>query len=124
MPNPIEAAVGFLTSVSGDLPAGHTRGTNFPTADIAKVHVQYAWDGTPADADNREDVVLRFTVWAPKGQPTTAAEVAADLRALLVGYSSDLVQRITRGTGRLPGIDPDTGLPFCMFTATAVLRAL
>lgn len=125
MTNPIEAVVAFLTADAANLPTGHTKGVNHPSSStLSKVHVQYAWDGTPSDADNREDVVLRITVWAPIGQPTQASTVAGGLRKRLLDYSSALVQRVDRGTGRLPGIDPDTGLPFCTFTVNAVMRAL
>lgn len=125
MPNPLEAIVAFLTADASNLPAGHTKGPNHPASStLDKVHVQYIWAGTPSDADNREDVALRITVWAPKGQVTQASTVAGGLRARLLDHSSALIQRVDRGSGRLPGIDPDTGLPFCTFTVNAVLRAL
>ena len=125
MANPLEAIVAFLNADASNLPAGHTKGVDHPASStITKVHVQYAWDGTPSDADNREDVAIRITVWAPKGEVTTASAVAGGLRKRLLDHSSQLIQRVDRGAGRLPGIDPDTGLPFCSFTVNAVLRAL
>lgn len=125
MPNPLEAVVAFLNADAPNLPAGFTKGVNHPSdSTIAKVHVQYAWDGTPSDADNREDAAVRVTVWAPKGQVTLASVTAGGLRKRLLDYSSALVHRVDRGTGRLPGIDPDTDLPFCTFTVNAVMRAL
>lgn len=124
MPNPLQAVTDFLADDAPNLPAGHTTGVNHPAdSTLAAVHVQYAWDGTPSDADNREDVALRITVWAPRGQVTEASTVAAGLRTRLLAYSSPLVQRVDRGAGRLPGVDPDTGLAFCTFTVNAVLRA-
>ena len=125
MPNPIEAIVAFLNTDAANLPSGHTKGPKHPAdSTLTKVHIQYAWDGTPSDADNREDVAIRITVWAPAGQVTLASSTAGGLRKRLLDYSSALVQRVDRGAGRLPGIDPDTDLPFCTFTVNAVLRAL
>lgn len=125
MANPIEAIRDFLVADAANLPAGHTIGTTYPAnSDLAVTHIQYAWDGTPSDADNREDVALRVTVWTPRGDVTDAGTTAGGIRSRLVGYSSPLIQRVNRGTGRLSGIDPDTGLPFCSFTVNAVLVAL
>lgn len=125
MSNPIEAIVDFLNADAANLPTGHTKGVGHPAdSTLSVVHVQYAWDGTPSDADNREDVAIRVTVWAPKGQVTLASTTAGGLRKRLLDHSSALVQRVDRGAGRLPGVDPDTGLPFCTFTVNAVLRAL
>lgn len=122
MPNPIEFARDFCVTDAANLPAGTTYGTDAPVA-VSVLHVQYAWDGTPSDADNREDVAIRFTVWAPRGKPTTASTHAAGLRRRILGYGSALSWRVDRGAGRLPGVDPDTGLPFCTFTVNAALHA-
>lgn len=125
MSNPIEAIVDFLNADAANLPVGHTKGTTHPAdSTLSVVRVQYAWDGTPSDADNREDTAIRITVWAPKGQVTLASTTAGGLRKRLLDYSSASVWRVDRGAGRLPGIDPDTGLPFCTFTVNAVMRAL
>ncbi len=124
MANPLEAIRDFMADDADNLPEGHTSGVQHPsTSTLDHVHIQYAWDGTPSDADNREDVALRLTVWAPLGEVSTASHVAGGLRARLIGHSSGLVQRVDRGAGRLAGTDPDTGLPFCTFTVNAVLVA-
>ena len=125
MPNPLKAAVDWVKADLPNLPAGTTAGTAFPTdSSLAHLQVQVAWDGSPTDADNREDATIRITVWAPKGQPNVAIDEAEGLRARLIANPAADFQRVDRGTGRLPGIDPDTQLPFCSFTLQPVLRAL
>lgn len=124
MPNPLAAAKAFLDADAANQPASTTRSTAFPAAAIAAPHIQFAWDGTPSDADNREDAVIRVTVWTPKGRVTDAQDYAGSLRARLLAWSSASVFRVDRGTGRLPGIDPATGLPFCTFTVSFVMHAL
>lgn len=125
MANPIEAIRDFLVADAPNHPTGTTKDTKHPaSATLNHVVIQYGWDGTPSDADNREDVALRITVWAPKGEITDASTVAGGVRKRLLNYSSALIQRVDRGSGRIPGIDPDTGLPFCTFTVNAVLVAL
>lgn len=124
MPNPPAAVLEFLTADAANQPTGTTRSTSFPASTIAAPHIQFAWDGTPSDADNREDAVVRITVWTPKGQPTLAQTIAGGLRARLLAWSSDDVWRVDRGTGRLPGVDQATGLPFCTFTVSVVMHAL
>lgn len=124
MPNPLVAAKAFLDGDAGNQPAGTTRSTGFPASAIAAPHIQFAWDGTPTDADNREDAVIRITVWTPKGRFTDAQDIAGGLRARLLGWSSADVFRVDRGAGRLPGTDPATGLPFCSFTVSFVMHAL
>lgn len=126
MPNPLQAADDFLAAdvAADNLPAGTTHSVEIPAVlAVGKVHVQYAWDGTPSDASNREDAAVRFTVWTAKGQPTQAADVAAGIRARLLRWSNADVWRVDRGAGRLPGIDPDSKLPFCTFTVNAVMHA-
>lgn len=109
---------------AGKLPAGMTYGTEVPDASIAGLYIQYGWDGTPTDADNRESATLRLTVWAPKDQPSAAAAFASTLHDWVLNFwASANLWRVTRGTGRLPGVDPDTGLPFCTFTVYPQLRA-
>lgn len=127
MPNPLHEAVDWAKSDLPNLPTGATASTSFPTdSSLAVVHVQVGWDGTPSDADNREDTSIRFTYWAPKGQVDTAIDAAEGGRArLLAGQGTHThMLRVDRGTGRLFGIDPDLGLPFCTFNATVVLTAL
>lgn len=124
MPNPLEETMAFLTADSANLPAGHTRGTSFPSSAIAKVHIQYAWDGTPSDADNRENVAVRISVWSPKGHVIECQDIAGGLRARFLRWSSATCWRVDRGAGRLPGVDPDTQLPFCTFTVNPVMHAV
>lgn len=127
MAHPHAEAKAFLesTAIAAMLPAGTTRGTTAPTGPITGFHIQYAWDGTPTDADNRENTVLRMTVWIPKGQgkEIAGANLAAELRARLLAWSSANTWRVDRGVGRLIGVDPATQLPFCTFTVGLVLHA-
>lgn len=125
MPNPLEAAQAFLTGDAANHPAGTTKGVRAPTSVAeGRYHVQFAWDGTPSDADNREDATVRITVWGAKGNYTGPQDVAGGIRARLLDWSSSSVWRVDRGAGRLPGIDPETGLPFCTFTVQLVMHAL
>ena len=48
--------------------------------------------------------------------------LAALVKAVLLDSGNASVWRFTPGLGRSPGIDPDTGLPFCTFTVTAETR--
>jgi hypothetical protein len=124
MPNPLKEAVDW---VEAHKPAGSTVSAAFPTGPLSAIQVQVAWDGSPSDADNREDATIRVTVWAPRNRPNDATDAAETLRALLLagqGDSRPNFQRVDRGTGRLPGVDPDTELPFCSFTVQPVFRAL
>lgn len=123
MPNPLLQLDGFLEVDLENLPADTTHSSAFPDADLSHLHVQVAWDGTPSDADNRENTAIRVTVWAPRGHVTEPQDVAAGLRARLLAWSSPEVWRVDRGAGRLPGIDPQTGLPFCSFTINVALHA-
>lgn len=122
MPNPLVVIRDLIAADAPNLPTGTTKGTTAPTA-LSAPYVQYGWDGTASDADNRENVAIRVTVWTPKGQTTTAQDIALGLRyRLLEAYHSD-AWRIDRGAGRLPGVDPDTGLPFCTFSLNLALHA-
>lgn len=100
---------------ASNLPDGTTKGTAVPTSTLVAPYVQYAWDGTPSDADNRETAAVRITVWTAKGKVTDCQNVAFDLRQRLLAASHASAWRIDRGSGRLPGVDPDTELPFCTF---------
>ena len=127
MPNPLHEGVDWAKSDLPNLPVGATASASFPTgSSLSHVHLQVGWDGTPADADNREDTSIRFTYWGPKGQVDTVINAAEGGRARLVAGQGTHAHtlRIDRGTGRLFGIDTDTGLPFCTFNATVVLTAL
>lgn len=122
MPNPLVVIRDLIAADSSNLPVGTVKGTAAPTA-LTAPYVQYGWDGTPSDADNRENTAIRVTVWTAKGQVTSAQDIALGLRCrLLSAYHSD-AWRIDRGAGRLPGIDPDTGLPFCTFSLNVALHA-
>src|SRR5690242_21896187 len=115
MPNPLVVIRDLVAADAANLPAGTTRGTAVPLSSITVPYVQYGWDGTPSDADNRENTAIRVTVWTAKGKVTDAQDIAGGLRQRLLLAAHDSAWRIDRGAGRLPGIDPDTGLPFCTF---------
>jgi hypothetical protein len=124
MADALTETLAFLTADAFNLPVGTTHSTAVPDRNITAIHVQFAWDGTPSDADNREDAVVRVTVWAPKGKGSDARNVAAGLRARFLAWSSANTWRVDRGAGRLPGVDSDLNLPFCTFTVSLVLRAV
>jgi len=129
VPNPLQTGVAIAkadaanqTTLSGHAPTQDTWIPTDPALD--HIHVQVGWDGSPNDADNREDASLRFTVWAPKGKVNVAIDEAEGLRARLLDATGANFFRVRRGAGRLYGTDPDTGLPFCSFSLTVVLHAL
>jgi hypothetical protein len=99
-----------------------TISTAFPATAISAPHIQHAWDGTPTQDRQRELTAIRVTVWTPKGQVGTGITLASLVQAVLLDAGSSNVWRYTPGIGRAPGIDPDTGLPFCTFTLTAETR--
>lgn len=99
-----------------------TISTAFPKSSIDVPHIQHAWDGTVSEEQQRERCTIRVTVWTPKGQVGSGIALAALVKAVLLDSGSQNVWRYTPGAGRLPGIDPDTGLPFCTFTVTAETR--
>lgn len=123
MANPLVGIDAFLESDRSNLPGGTTHDTSVPASNLSHVHVQVGWDGTPSDADNRENAAIRLTVWAPRGHVIEPQDVAAGLRARLLRWSSPEVWRVDRGAGRLPGIDPELKLPFCSFTVNVALHA-
>lgn len=123
MPNPLVVIRDLIAADAANLPTGTTRGTAVPAPSITVPHVQYGWDGTPSDADNRENAAIRVTVWTAKGQVTSAQDIALGLRYRLLNAEHDDAWRIDRGAGRLPGTDPDTGLPFCTFSLNLALHA-
>lgn len=94
----------------------------FPSTGITEHHIQHAWDGSPTEARNYETAAIRVTVWGPKVggiQRTTTNEVAGIIRAYLLEHGISGAWRVTRGAGRLSGIDAETGLPFCTFSLNA-----
>ena len=128
MPNPLQTALALAqadaanqTTLNGHAPTQSAWIPDDPALD--HVHVQVAWDGSPSDADNREDASCRFTVWTPLGKLNAAIDEAEGLRARLLN-ASGAFQRVSRGAGRLHGTDSDTGLPFCSFSLTVTLHAL
>lgn len=96
-----------------------TISTSFPTTTLTAPHIQHAWDGTPSQEQQREFCTIRVTVWTPKGKVSDGINLASLVQAVLLDGGSSSAWRYTRGLGRTPGIDPDTGLPFCTFTLTA-----
>lgn len=127
MHDPLAEARDFLVSVWGDptvVDAAVTdRGTSWPASlGDGRLFVQYAFDGSPSDADNREDAQLRLTVWASKNHPSDARALAGRLRARFMLWSSATCWRVNRGAGRVIGVDPSSGLPFCYSTARLQMR--
>lgn len=99
-----------------------TISTSFPSSAITVPHIQHAWDGTPSRESNRQNCVIRITVWTPKGQVTPGIDLAQLALALLLDSGSSTVWRFRDPVGPLADIDPATGLPFCSFTLTAETR--
>lgn len=121
-PDPRAAVQAELDAGKPDHWPTATIDTKFPSSAIIVPHIQHAWDGTPSDEAQRERCVIRITVWTPKLKVSDGINLASLVRAFLLESGSASVWRFTRGTGRLPGIDPDTDLPFCTFTLTAETR--
>jgi hypothetical protein len=104
----------------------------WPNADFNLTHpgtltgtaerIQYAWDGTPAEEQQREFCAVRITYWTAKGKRSNAINGASLARAVLLDSGSSTVWRYTRGLGRSHGNDPETGNDFCTFTLTAETR--
>lgn len=95
-----------------------TIGMKVPAEAITVPHIQHAWDGTPDDARNYETGAVRITVWGPKVggiQRTATDDLAGLVRAYLLENGIGGAWRVTRGAGRLPGLDDATGLPFNTF---------
>lgn len=97
-------------------------GMKVPVSSITAPYIQHAWDGTPDEAGNYEVAAIRITAWAPKGQPSVANALADRVRQYLVANGIGGAWRVTRGAGRLPGIDDNLGLPFCTFTLNVETR--
>lgn len=104
----------------------------WPNADFNLTHpgtlsgtterIQYAWDGTPEDEQQREFCLVRITYWTAKGKRSNAINGASLARAVLLDSGSSNVWRYTRGLGRSAGTDPETSNEFCTFTLTAETR--
>lgn len=104
----------------------------WPNADFNLTHpgtlsgtserIQYAWDGTPSDEQQREFCVVRITYWTAKGERNEAINGASFVRAVLLDSGSSAVWRYTRGLGRSAGQDPASENEFCSFTVTAETR--
>ena len=84
--------------------------------------IQYAWDGTPSDEQQREFCTIRITYWTAEGERNEAINGASLVRAVLLASGSSNVWRYTRGLGRSEGKDPATNNQFCTFTVTAETR--
>lgn len=99
-----------------------TISTAFPAAALTVPHIQHAWDGTPDQQLNRQATTIRVTAWTPKGKVSDGISLAQLVLAVLLDAGTSSAWRLTAGSGPVPGIDPDTGLPFCTFTVTAETR--
>lgn len=121
-PDPRAEVAALLTAEKAARWPTATISTAFPTTAITAPHIQHAWDGTPSEEQQRERCAVRVTVWTPKGKVSDGINLAALVRAVMLDSGSAGVWRYTRGAGRLPGVDPDTQLPFCTFTLTAETR--
>lgn len=121
-PDPREAVAAILTSAKPAHWPTATISTSFPTGAITVPHIQHAWDGTPLQQANRQGCSVRLSVWAPKGRVSDGIALAQRALAVLLDSGSTTVWRFTPGAGPLPGVDDDTGLPFCTFTVTAETR--
>lgn len=84
--------------------------------------IQYAWDGTPSEEQQREFCTIRITYWTADGKRNQAVDGASLVRAVLLNAGSSSVWRYTRGLGRTPGKDNATKNEFCTFTLTAETR--
>lgn len=121
-PDPRVAVEAALVAAKPTYWPSATISTSFPDSAISVPHLQHAWDGTPSEEQQRERCTIRVTVWTPKGRISDGINLAARVKAVLLDSGSVTVWRFTPGAGRLPGVDRDTGLPFCTFTVTAETR--
>lgn len=119
--NPRSEAVDYLESRLGEYPAGTVVDTSVPSS-LTAPHVQVAWDGSPGGVQQVETAAIRVTAWTPRGKETQAAAVASLARKHLLEMATATIWRTTPGAGRLPGVDPDSGLPFCTVTVNADVR--
>ena len=119
--NPLRETIDYLETRLADYPAGTTVGAKVPSTATAP-YLQVAWDGSPGGTQQVETGAVRVTAWAPKGQSTLAADVASLARKHALEMATATIWRTTPGAGRLPDVDPDSGLPFCSFTVNADVR--
>jgi len=121
--DPLREAIDYLETKAAEYPAGTVVDAWFPTTLAAGMfHVQVAWDGTPGARQQAEAATIRVTAWGAKGSGGETNALASLVRKHLLEFASASVWRVLPGTGRTPGIDPDTGLPFCTFTVSADIR--
>ena len=99
-----------------------TISTSFPSSAISVPHIQHAWDGTPSQEQQRQNCVIRITVWTPKGKVSDGVDLAQLVLAVMRGGGSATVWRFRDPVGPLADIDPTTKLPFATFTLTAETR--
>jgi hypothetical protein len=121
-PDPRADVGTLLTAAKASRWPTATISTSFPSSAITVPHIQHAWDGTPSSEQQRQRTSIRITVWTPKGKVSDGIALAQLVRAVLLDSGSANVWRYRPGPGPTPGIDPDTGLPFCTFNLTAETR--
>lgn len=121
-PDPRSDVQAILTDAKPARWSTATISTAFPSAALSVPHIQHAWDGTPGQQANRQTAAIRITVWTPKGQVSTGIALAQLVSAVLLEAGSAATWQFRAGAGPIPGIDDDTGLPFCTFTLNAQTR--
>lgn len=120
-PDPEAEALAFLDARQALWPDA-SYSVDYPAEGLAGPHIQFAWDGPQGEDENRESCLVRFTVWAPRGQRDTAKTLASLVRSEALAWRSGTAWRVTRGTGRTPGNDPDSELPFVTFSVVVDMR--
>lgn len=121
-PDPRADVQAILTAAKPARWSTATISTAFPPAALSVPHIQHAWDGTPGQQANRQTAAIRVTCWTPKGKVSDGIALAQLVLAVLLEAGSAATWQFRTGAGPLPGIDPDTGLPFCTFTLNAQTR--
>lgn len=121
-PDPRAAVKAILTEAQPGRWPTATISTAFPSSAIAVPHIQHAWDGTPSQEQQRQNTVIRITVWTPKLKVADGIALAQLVLAVLLASGSATVWRFRDPVGPIPGTDPDTDLPFCSFTIAAETR--
>lgn len=121
-PDPRADVAALLTTAKPSRWPTATISTSFPSSAITVPHIQHAWDGTPGQQANRQTAAIRVTVWQPKGKVSDGIALAQLVLAYLLDSGSSSTWQFRPGAGPIPGIDDDTGLPFCTFTVNAETR--
>lgn len=121
-PDPRDSVKAILNAAKADRWPTATISTEFPSSAISVPHIQHAWDGTPSQEQQRQNTVIRVTVWTPKGKVSDGITLAQLVLAVLLAGGSATVWRFRDPVGPLVGIDPATALPFCSFTIAAETR--